>query len=239
MNAEGTKLLGSVFDHFMENGAFLFNATRLASSEQEHCRLYYDFVQPASGSFIVDLGCGVGEVGAWFQHFNPTLSVLNVVNDPALIRQMKFWGRRCLNKSMDATDLPDAVADIVMFNESIGYVPLDAAFKEAARILCSGGVLAIKDFSITDPKKKTIHLADWDYSIRQPEDFIRAATEAGFSVQAMLHPPMFTKHWYDIMDKSEVARVSAMQHDPSKLPLCTALYRFVKGELDGRSVDCS
>jgi SAM-dependent methyltransferase len=239
MNSEGTKLLGSVFDHFMENGAFLFNATRLAPSEQEHCRLYYDFVQPASGAFIVDLGCGVGEVGAWFQHFDPTLSVLNVVNDPALIQQMEFWGRRCMNKSMDSTGLPDGVADNVMFNESIGYVPLEAAFSEASRILRPGGVLTIKDFSIIDPKKKSIHLGDWDYSIRQPEDYIRIASAAGLSIQALLHPPVFTKHWYDIMDKSDVARESAMQHNPAELPLCTVLYRFVKGELNGRSADCS
>jgi SAM-dependent methyltransferase len=239
MNAEGTVLLGSVFDHFMENGAFLFNATRLAPTEQEHCELYYNFVQPAHDAHVVDLGCGSGEVGAWFQKFDPTLRVTNVVNDADLIEFMQKHERVCTLKSMDDAGLPDGCADNVMFNESIGYVTLEAAFKEAARLLRSGGVMTIKDFSIINPATTRIHLDNWDYTIRQPEDFIREATKAGFSVQALVHPPMFTKHWFDIMDKSEVARESAMRHDPAKLPLCTVLYRFVKGELNGRSLDCS
>lgn len=239
MNAEGTTLLGSVFDHFMENGAYLFNATRLAPTEEEHCKLYYEFVGPASGATIVDLGCGIGEVGAWFKKFDPTLQVVNVVNDENLIAKMLEMDRACLLSSMDETDLPDGIADNVTFNESIGYVTLEAAFKEAARLLRSGGVMTIKDFTIVNPATSRIHLDNWDYTIRQPEDYIREATKAGFSVQALVHPPMFTKHWYDIMDKSEVARESAMRHDPAKLPLCTVLYRFVKGELNGRSLDCS
>lgn len=239
MNAEGTTLLGSVFDHFMANGANLFNATRLAPTEMEHCRIYYDFVQPKPGAIIVDLGCGVGEVGAWFQWFDPSLHVMNVVNDASLIARMTELKRDCINRSMDDTGLPEGMADNVMFNESIGYVPLEAAFKEAARLLKPGGTLTIKDFSITDPQVQKFHLDNWDYTISQPTEFITKAMAAGFSVQALIHPPIFTKHWYEIMEKSEVAKESAMRHDPSQLPLCTVLYRFVKGELNGRSCDCA
>jgi precorrin-6B methylase 2 len=106
MNVEGQTLLGSVFDHFMENGAYLFNATRLAPTEEEHCKLYYDFVQPVSDALIVDLGCGSGAVGAWFNKFDPSLRVMNVVNDESLIQHMREHGRVCLNKSMDNTELP-------------------------------------------------------------------------------------------------------------------------------------
>lgn len=239
MNSEGAILLDSVFDHFMKNGANIFNATRLAETEEEHCRFYYDFIQPANGSLIIDMGCGSGEVGAWFQKFNPSLYVLNVVNDPMLIRYMKSVDRVCLEESMDQTTIPDGIADNVMFNESIGYIPLEKAFGEAARILRPKGVLTIKDFSNVSPSKGLIHLENWSYTIRQPSAFIQAATDAGFSLKTVIHPPIYTKHWYDIMAKSEVARESAMRHDPSKLPLCTVLYYFVKGDLDGRSCDNS
>lgn len=239
MNAEGTAPLGSVFDDFMSNGAFLFNATRLAPSEGEHCRIYYDFVQPTSGALIVDLGSGVGEVGAWFREFDPTLRVVNVVNDQSLILHMLANGRECISCSMDDTPIPAGVADNVMFNESIGHVSLNAAFKEAARLLKDGGVLTIKDFSITNPSVADLHLGSWNYSIRQPGMFITEAYKHGLSLQAMIHPPMFTKHWFDIIEKSNATKQSAMLHDPAKLPLCTALYRFVKGSLDGRSRDCA
>jgi SAM-dependent methyltransferase len=230
---------GSVFDHFMANGANLFNAARLAPTEEEHCRLYYGFVQPLPNSVVVDLGCGIGEVGAWFQQFDPSLKVTNVVNNLSLIEKMVEMNRECLNASMESTNLPDGYANTVMFNESIGHVDLNAAFVEAARLLKPNGVLAIKDFSITDQSKISHHLYSWDYTVYQPEDFMRAAISAGFSLQVLVHPPMFTKHWFDIINKSQVARDSAMLHDPAKLPLCMSLYRFVKGNLNGRSLDCS
>jgi SAM-dependent methyltransferase len=231
--------MSAVFEQFMENGAYLFNAARLAPTEEEHCNIYYEFVGPRPGAVIVDLGCGVGEVGAWFQKFDPTLQVVNVVNDEELIKRMLELDRGCILNSMDETDLPDSYADNVMFNESIGHVPLEAAFKEAARLLRTGGVLTIKDFSPVNPATSRLHLDQWGYTIHQTEDFIREATKVGFSVQALIHPPMFTKHWYDIMDKSEVARESAMRHNPETLPICMVLYRFVKGELNGRSLDRS
>jgi hypothetical protein len=84
-----------------------------------------------------------------------------------------------------------------------------------------------------------LHLDQWGYTIHQTEDFIREAAKVGFSVQALIHPPMFTKHWYDIMDNSDVARESAMRHNPETLPICMVLYRFVKGELNGRALDRS
>jgi len=239
MTAGEVTKVSSVFDDFMSNGAFLFNATRLAPTEGEHCRLYYEFVQPKQGALIVDLGSGIGEVGAWFREFDPTLRVVNIVNDESLILHMIENGRECIRCSMDDTPIPAGVADNVMFNESIGHVSLKAAFKEAAKLLKDGGVLTIKDFSITSPIVPDLHLGSWDYSIRQPEMFITEAYSHGFSLQAMVHPPMFTKHWFDIIEKGGAAKRSAMMHDPAKLPLCTVLYRFVKGSLDGRSRDCA
>ena len=237
MNNEGQKLLSGVFRAFMANNANLFNATRLAPTEKEHIEIYYRFINPPHNALIVDLGCGSGECGHLLQGIDPSLRIVNVVNNDALINLMEGLGRVCLNASFEATGLESEIADVVMFNESIGYGNIDVAFKEAHRVLKSNGILTIKDFSITDPKSTFSYLHDWGYVIHQPPTYIAAAYNNGFSIDQLIHPPIYTKHWFDIMEKSDVARESALKHDPKKLPLCTALYKFKKGNLSGVSVD--
>ena len=221
----------------MENGANMFIATRLGATEQEHMKQYYNFMQPRPYSVIVDLGCGSGEAGALLQDIDPTLQVINVVNDPALIDYMTSVRRICIDASFEKTSLPNACADYVMFNESIGYGDLDMVFQEAHRLLKDKGVVTIKDFTVINPAESKVFLENWSYTIRQPNEFIAAAYRNGFSVEAMIHPPSYTKHWYDIMAKSEAARESALQHDPQNLPLCTVLYRLIKGTLNGCSAN--
>jgi SAM-dependent methyltransferase len=225
-------LLGGVFKEFMQNGANMFIATRLAPTEQEHMNQYYKFMQPRPYSVIVDLGCGSGEAGALLQNIDPTLQVINVVNDPALINYMISVRRICINASFEKTPLPNACADYVMFNESIGHGDLDEVFQEAHRLLKDKGVVTIKDFTVINPSETKVVLENWGYTIRQPNEFIAAAYRNGFSVETMTHPPSYTKHWHDIMAKSNVAREDALQHDPQHLPLCTVLYRLIKGNLN-------
>jgi len=239
MNAEGSKLISSVFDSFMGSGANMFIATRLAPTEEEHCFVYYNFMRPAVGSTIVDMGSGIGECGAIMQQIDPSLKVINVVNDPHLINKMEALGRFCINESFEHTMLPNNVADVVMFNESIGYSSLGSAFKEASRIIKDDGVMVIKDFTVTEPSNHSIYLENWDYAIRRPNEFIREAANYGFSLNMLVHPPIYIKHWYDIMQNDTVARESALMHNPDNLPLCTSLYRFVKGGLNGRAIDCA
>lgn len=226
-----------VFDAFIRNGAGMFIATRLAPSERDHAQLYYEFMRPTNGSVVVDLGCGTGECGALLQEIDPSLTVVNVVNDGALIAYMRNLGRLCVESSFEKTPLDDEVADFVMINEAIGHGDLDAVLSEAWRLLKDGGVVTIKDFSITDQTKFNLPLSGWSYKARQPAEFVSAAYRNGFSVDALIHPPMYMKHWYEIMDADDAANASALIHDPRQLPLCTALYRLVKGNLNGRRVD--
>jgi len=237
LKPQGQRLLNEVFGAFIDNGSNLFNATRLAPTEQEHIEKYHAFMQPKPYSIIVDMGCGSGAAGALLQGMDPTLNIVNVVNDPALIAYMTSMRRICLNASFEKTPLPNACADYVMFNESIGYGDLDKVFNEANRLLRDGGVVTIKDFTVINPSASNVFLENWNYLIRQPSEFIAAAYRNGFSVEAMLHPPSYTKHWFDIMEKSNEARASALEHDPKDLPLCTVLYRLVKGPLSGSSAD--
>lgn len=237
MNIKGEKLLESVFDEFMKNGSNMFNATRFASTENEHIKIYYDFMQPKSYDTIVDLGCGIGEYGAKIQMIDPTIRVLNVVNDDHLIGVMSELGRYCINRSYIDTGLPNNIADIVMFNESIGYESLSDSLCEAFRLLKYGGSLFIKDFSVTKDNSEGFFLDEWGYRIHKDGWLISNAENIGFNLKSVVHPPVFIKHWYEIMDNSECVKQSADLHNPDGLPLCTVVYEFKKGGLNGKPVD--
>ena len=226
-----------VFDAFIDNGAYMFNATRLAPTEHEHIQLYYEFMQPKNNDVIVDMGCGSGEYGYKLNEIDSSLRVINITNDDKMIAFMKNANRECIHTSYENTTLADNSADIVMFNESIGHIGLLAIFPEISRILKNKGLLVIKDFSITHPYKTTIDLDAWNYTIRQPVELIHVAAQFGFSVESLIHPPIYIKHWYDLMNNNNIIKQSALQHDPKELPLCTSLYRFIKGGLNGQSVD--
>ena len=226
-----------VFDAFIANGAYMFNATRLAPTEHEHVQIYYDFLQPKNNDLIIDMGCGSGEYGYKLNQIDPSLRVINITNNAKMITFMENENRECIYTSYENTTLPDKVADIVMFNESIGHIDLPTIFLEVSRILKDNGILVIKDFSITNPFEINIHLENWNYIIRQPAELIYVASQFGFNIETLVHPDIYIKHWYDLMNNSTVIKQSALQHDPEDLPLCTALYRFIKGGLNGRSVD--
>ena len=229
--------LSPVFEAFLRNGAGMFVAARLAPTEQEHANVYYRFMSPAKGAVIVDLGCGSGQCGALLKEIDPSLEVINVVNDSALIDYMNGKGRLCVNASFEDVPLPSKIADFVLCNEAIGHGDLDKVFQEAHRLLKDGGVMVIKDFSITDTAKETLDLSSWQYQARQPSEFVAAAYRNGLSVQTLLHPPMYMRHWFDIMESEQSVVASAALHDPKDLPLCMSLYRLIKGPLHGKSVN--
>jgi len=235
MNAEGKVLLNAVFDAFTQNGANMFIATRLAPTEQEHAALYYNFMRPKAYSIIVDLGCGSGECGALLQNIDPTLQVINVVNDKTLIQYMTNVRRVCVQASFEDTPLPTGCADYVMFNESIGHGDLDKALSEAARVLCAGGELFVKDFTPVDSGKETISFDSWGYKIHRQDLFISTAYKHGFNLVAVKHPKMYTKYWFDIIAENNIEYVC--DYDRHDMPLCVVLYKFVKGGLNGQSFD--
>ena len=224
-----------VYEEFMGNGHNMFIATRLGRTEKQHAATYYNFMAPQSGSVIVDMGSGIGEHGAYFSAFDPTLVVINIVNDETLIEKMISLGRHCIHTSYTDTKLPDESVDIVMFNESLGYEPLADSFKEAFRILRPNGEVVIKDFSITDPKLSSFKLDKWGYSIRKDYDIIKAAEDNGLSFLMLFHPVFYMQHLDELSANNEHAKASNEQHPTSDLPLCTSLIKFKKGTLNGRA----
>lgn len=229
MNQEKHLALSTVFDRFVRHGAQMFIGMRLAPTEEQHVYAYNSFMQPKHNAVIVDLGCGIGGCGHYLQQMSPSLRVINVVNEPSLIAYMQRLGRECVEASFENTGLPDAIADNVMFNESIGHGDLDAVLAEAARLLKPGGTLTIKDFSPLDPAKEEIFFDEWDYRVKRPDLVLSAAYKQGLHVEVMYHPYAYTDHAYMLIgEEPDVQR--AMGTEPSHMPICQTMYKFTKGE---------
>jgi SAM-dependent methyltransferase len=205
----------------------MFCGMRLAPTEKEHCEIYYGWMYPNHSSVIVDLGCGIGGCGYYLNQIDPSLRIINVVNEQSLIDEMTRLGRFCINASFDDTPLPNKFADVVMFNESIGYGDLNKVFKEASRILVNGGILTIKDFSPLDPFKTEVSFDEWDYLCHRPDIVIAAASRHGLFLDKVVQADAFMDHWYEIMgDNKDMKRI--LGENPKHLPISQTLYRFIK-----------
>ena len=225
--------LGPVFSEFLERGNRLFNAALLAPTEKEHARVYYDFMKPQSNSSIVDMGCGTGHLGVMLQKIDPSLEIMNVVNDMALAQLMDDEDIPCFYASFESTPIPNECADVVMFNESIGHGDLRRCFTEALRVLKTDGMMTIKDFTTIDLNQEVLSFDDWGYRVYRQDILIGVAYQHGFNLIEVKHPEMYTKDWFDIVEKHFVQYVCS--YDRGNMPLCSVLYKFVKGNLSGRS----
>lgn len=234
MSGSAQLVTSPVFDRFIKHGAQMFVGMRLAPTEEQHSAVYYNFMQPKDGAVIVDLGCGVGGCGYYLQQINPTLRVINVVNEPSLIKYMRELGRECVEASFENTGLSAGIADHVMFNESIGHGDLSAVLGEAARLLKSGGTLIIKDFSPLEQAQKELVFDEWAYTVRRPDLVVATAYKHGFSVETVCHPPAYTDHAFMLIgNEPDVQR--AMGFSPKDFPISQTLYRFIKGNAHGRA----
>jgi len=225
--------LAPIFFEFLRKGNKLFNAALLADTEKDHVRAYYEFMQPESNSFIIDMGAGTGYCGELLQNIDPSLEVLNIVNDPTLIKLMKESGLNCLYESFENTSIEKDFADIVMFNESIGHGDLHRCMAEASRTLRHNGMLTIKDFTTTNQTQEVLSFESWGYNVYRQDIMIGVAYQHGFSLVEIKHPKMYTKHWFDIAKSNNVEYV--VNYDAQNMPLCSVLYKFIKGNLNGRS----
>ena len=225
--------LGPVFSEFLERGNRLLNAALLAPTEKDHVRTYYNFMRPESNSRIVDLGCGTGHYGVMLQEIDPSLEIDNVVNDMALVQWMDDEGIPCFYSSFESTPLPSECADVVMFNEAIGHGDLGKCFDEAFRLLKTNGILTMKDFTTVDLSQEVLSFDSWGYKVYRQDIMISVAYQHGFNLVEVKHPKMYTKEWFEIVEKHLVEYVST--YDKENMPLCSVLYTVVKGNLNGRS----
>jgi cyclopropane fatty-acyl-phospholipid synthase-like methyltransferase len=133
-------------DEYLKHGLTVFNAAMLDKTEEGHARALAEMIYMTDGQTVIDMGCGVGGVSRLMKQMFPESKFYGVTNVKAQIEIMqKLGGVTPIFSDYHNPPIESGFADVVMFNESIGYGNLGALLKESFRLLKQGGALAIKD----------------------------------------------------------------------------------------------
>lgn len=107
------------------------------------------------GPRVLDVGCGVGAIGAIWQKRHPDLVVTGVNPDPLQASASAIPTTR--GKFQECADLPADYFDVVTFQYALGYMPsLHLALDKAADLLKAGGVLFIYDICCIDDTVRSL-----------------------------------------------------------------------------------
>lgn len=207
---------------YLKHGVKLFQCGLFGSSEVAHVVEYCRLTNPVG--LIVDMGCGIGEMGALIKQIRPSTRTIGVTNCEFQIKYMQSLGREAILSDYSTTPLKDGIADFVMFNESFGYGDVHVLLKEASRLLKPNGVLAIKDYrhgkNILVPEYETT----WEYMFYPPQVLIEVAAQNGMELDYYIHPECDNTKCYEFLAKSKLKEWHNAEYRDAKTILC----RFVK-----------
>lgn len=208
-------------------GLRVFQGAMFDDDEAVHCQTLYHYFGIPQGAFLVDMGCGIGEVCSQFMAIDPTLQCTGISNESVQIDQLPDAVHGVLS-DFAKTPLSDGCADAVMFNESFGYGDVRALLHEADRLLSPGGLLCIKDYGFD---RYTPVVAErqraWGYTVHDPDALAAYALAQGFEVVRIM-PRLecsFTRWAEACKGRAEFRRHQHAQDDDN---LFAAVYVFRK-----------
>jgi len=160
---------------------------------------YFDLANLCAGERVVDLGSGSGmdsfiaayRVGVNGQVTGIDMTDAQLAKADRLGREHAFTSVRFRRAFIDATELPDRCCDVVISNGVINLSPDKAAvFREAARLLRTGGRLALADIVTAVPLPETVSCDAtlWAACIGgalQRDAYVEAIEHAGFTVTTL------------------------------------------------------
>ena len=188
-------------DEYLAHGLKLFVAARYGETEKEHAEKYHQLVGFKKNSVIVDMGCGIGEMGRLLQECDETLKVINVTNSPRQYEIIYQLGDQCVLTDFSSTELPSEIAQYVMFNESFGYGNPKQLLQEASRLLSAGGCVVLRDFAPRTPLQQ-VHAFTWSYTGYPVHEVVAAAADAGLALRWMERPKCFYDHFHKFFQDS-------------------------------------
>ena len=130
-----------------------------------------DELLPAGAPLVVDVGCGEGALVRHLARRGARALGVEIAAEPlARARSHEPVGsERYERAGAEALPLPDGVADVVIFANSLHHVPvgaLAAALDEAARVLRPGGLLYVQEPLAEGPYFELLRPVDDETAVR-------------------------------------------------------------------------
>lgn len=166
-----------------QRGIRILQGNRLGSTDREHVSRLLDIMAPQLAAYILDIGCGFGEVARIMHSMRPDLRFA-LLNDSAAQLAMAPVGEPFMHVCVDfhRTGLPDGVFDGAMALYSLCHADLPAALAEFARVVKHGGFLFVYDYERTggDNVLMERYLTAHAHSLN---DLTEACRQAGWLLQ--------------------------------------------------------
>jgi SAM-dependent methyltransferase len=211
---------------YLMQGLTVFQSHLMAPTEETHCyRLWQLMGEPTNGH-VVDMGCGVGSFAHFLKQFAPELEFTCVTDSEYQIEAMDRMNAPCtpvLADFRNVKPLADACADILTYNESLGYAPLQETLPEASRLLKKGGRLFIKDYARLSrwcPAER-----EWEYRFFWASEIIHEAERHGLVCQQFVRPASSYERYEKFYNASAVMQ---QRHPQCECDLTAAFYSFTK-----------
>jgi len=129
---------------------------------------------------ILSIGCGRGEMEAMLQKHGH--KVLGIDLSEKNVRHTQAKGVNAV--VADAHNLPDfgRKFDVVLLSESIGYMNIPLALKNAAAALKDGGRIVVTNYSDIWPIDRALDLRKTKYYRYTRQEVVEGLTQNGFSI---------------------------------------------------------
>jgi ubiquinone/menaquinone biosynthesis C-methylase UbiE len=119
--------------------------------QQEMLESYLASIDLPDNAYALEVGCGTGVVSRYLTNLNNIKSVTGIDPSPVFIEKARELGKDITGLTFSTGDarslnFDDESFDLVVFHTTLCHIPSPTnALKEAYRVLCPGGVLAIFD----------------------------------------------------------------------------------------------
>lgn len=210
---------------YLKNNINVFQFYLFSDNEYEHIKILYNMINPKNNSIILDMGCGVGEIGHIFKKINPSIEYIGITNSEM---QYKISSSKIKTIYGDYHNIPlkDNSVDIVVFFEAFGHGDATSLLKEVKRVLKEGGLLFFKDFFSKD---FTIYNKYWDYTFMGIPEFKNLVERLNFKIIKEIKLPdrEDNKKKYSNFVNNNETMVKLHNYLPKNKPTCPMCFYLI------------